>query len=68
MSQWFRETRLAWIKETLEIFGFINRAHVEKKFGVGPAQAASDLQETLRRWPDLMAYNPSSKRYEAPHD
>lgn len=61
---WFVEARLAWIKEGVEIFGFLNREHVEKKFGVSTPQASYDLRAAQQRWPDLMAYNTSSKRYE----
>lgn len=61
---WFVERRLEWIKESVEIFGFINRAHVQKKFGVSTPQASYDLKAALQRWPSLMAYNTSAKRYE----
>lgn len=65
MSQWFREHRLAWVKESVEIFGFINRAHLQRKFGISKPQAAADLCEVQYRWPRLMNYNASTKRYEA---
>lgn len=62
---WFSEHRLAWIKETVEIFGFINREHIQKKFGVSTPQASINLRAAQARWPDLVAYNKSTKRYEA---
>jgi len=62
---WFTEHRLAWIKESVEIFGFINREHIQKKFGVSTPQASYDLREAQARWPNLVIYNKSSKRYEA---
>lgn len=65
MSNWFVETRLAWIKESVEIFGFINREHIEKKFGVSVAQASIDLREAQLRWPALLKYNKSAKQYIA---
>lgn len=61
---WFAETRLAWIRESIEIFGFLNREHVMKKFGVSTPQASCDLRAAQQRWPDLMTYNTSAKRYE----
>lgn len=64
MSGWFREQRLAWIKESVRIFGFINREHIEMKFGVSTPQASMDIRDTIKEWPNLMQYNPSSKRYE----
>ncbi len=63
MSTWFVEARLAWIKESVEIFGFINREHIQKKFGVSTPQASVDIREALARWPDLMSYDRSTKQY-----
>lgn len=63
MSAWFVETRLAWIKESVEIFGFINREHIMKKFGISTPQASVDIREALKRWPDLMSYDKSAKQY-----
>lgn len=65
MSDWFLNTRLDWIKEAVEIFGFINRAHIQMKFGISQPQASLDLREAMRRWPDLLHYNKSTKTYEA---
>jgi hypothetical protein len=64
MSDWFREQRLAWIKESVQIFGFINREHIEAKFRVSTPQASVDIRDVMREWPNLMQYNPSAKRYE----
>jgi hypothetical protein len=60
---WFVEQRIAWIKESVEIFGYVNREHVMKKFGVSTPQASVDIREVMRRWPDLMEYDTSLKRY-----
>lgn len=60
---WFVEHRLGWIKESVEIFGFIRREHIQKKFGVSTPQASLDIREALKRWPDLMAYDRSMKQY-----
>ncbi len=64
MSQWFRETRLQWMRESIEMFGHLNREHIMRKFQVSPAQAALDLGEAQRRWPNHFVYNASTKRYE----
>ena len=61
---WFVEYRLAWIKESVEIFGQINRDNIMQKFRISLPQASYDIQQALERWPDLMAYNRSTKRYE----
>jgi len=63
-ERWFIEYRLAWIKESVEIFGQINRENICRKFGLSTPQASMDLAEALRRWPHLMTYNKSTKRYE----
>jgi hypothetical protein len=60
---WFVEKRISWIKEIIEIFGFINREHVQAKFGISSPQASADIAETIKRFPDLMAYNTSQKQY-----
>lgn len=61
---WFMEARLEWIRESVGIYGYINRRHIMRKFGVSEPQAAQDLGRAQRRWPKLVQYNPSTKRYE----
>lgn len=51
--------------EILHIFGFINRGHLIKKFGVSTQQASTDLNAFMRKYPGIMTYNPNTKRYEA---
>lgn len=43
-KDWFKEQRQLWIAETLHIFGFIRRGHIERKFGLSKQQASIDLQ------------------------
>lgn len=61
---WYTEFRAQWIKESVEIFGMINRAHIMHKFGISLPQASYDLREVQLRWPNLMKYNTSTKQYE----
>lgn len=61
---WFKNYRLDWIRESVEIFGQINRENIIRKFAVSFQTASADLQAALERWPELMAYNKSTKRYE----
>ena len=63
-ERWYLEHRLAWIKESIEIFGQINRDNIVRKFGLSMQQASRDLAIALERWPSLMVYNKSTKRYE----
>ncbi len=62
---YFQRHRMDWIRETLRIFGFINREHIERKFGLSTPQASIDLREYQRLWPADIYYDKSSKRYLA---
>lgn len=61
---WFVEQRLAWIKESVEIFDRLNREHIMKKFSVSAPQASADLTKAQARWPELMTYDSSLKHYK----
>jgi hypothetical protein len=66
-ARWFAQHRLAWIAEMLEIYGFINRDHLQRKFGISEPQASKDFatyQRTSGSGP-AMVYNVQTKRYEA---
>jgi hypothetical protein len=64
-DRWFRNHRQDWISETLRVFGFINRFHIEKKFGLSLPQASLDLQLFIKNHPGAIEYNKTTKRYEA---
>jgi hypothetical protein len=64
-ERWFIKHRLEWIAETLRVFGYINREHLERKFGISTPQASSDLAAFQKNWPDAITYNKVTKRYEA---
>lgn len=63
-ARWFEEHRQDWIAEVVRIFGFINRTHIQRKFGISTAQASIDLQTYQRRNPDAVSYNKTAKRYQ----
>lgn len=63
--RWFERYRQDWIAETLRIFGFINREHIMRKFGVSMPQASHDLNLFLKSNPNAMTYDASAKRYVA---
>lgn len=65
MSDWFVKHRQEWIKEALYVYGYINREHIERKFGVSAPQASVDLKLFQNQNKDLIVYNKTSKRYEA---
>ena len=48
MANWFKVQRVNWIVEMIQIYDFINRYHVERKFGVSTPQASADLKDAMR--------------------
>jgi hypothetical protein len=62
---WFVERRIEWIGTMLKVYGYINREHIERMFGVSTPQASYDLSEFQRRFPDEIEYDRSAKRYVA---
>ena len=62
--RWFEQHRQDWIAEVIDVFGFINRDHLVRKFGVSVPQASKDLQRFQRDNPGAMIYNVNAKRYE----
>lgn len=60
---WFEQQRLAWIDEMLTIYGFINRHHLQRKFGISQPQASKDLQAFMRRHPGIARYDLTGKCY-----
>jgi hypothetical protein len=63
--RWFEQHRQEWIAETLRVFGFINREHLERKFGISTPQASLDLRAFQRAHPQMIQYDLSAKRYVA---
>ena len=60
---WAEEYRQNWIAETLRVFGFINRGHMMRKFGISQPQAAKDFARFQRERPGVMIYDNKAKRY-----
>jgi DeoR/GlpR family transcriptional regulator of sugar metabolism len=65
MSEWCAQQRQEWIAEALRVFGFINRAHLQRKFGISQPQASKDLAVFQREHPAAMRYDLTTKQYEA---
>lgn len=63
--RYFVRLRLAWIADMLMVYGFINREHLMRKFGITAAQAAVDFRTFQEQHPLAMHYDRSSKRYVA---
>ena len=60
---WFHQQRQGWIAEMLKVYGFINREHLQRKFGISVPQASKDLQTFARSNPGVMTYDLSMKCY-----
>lgn len=64
--RWFERHRQLWIAEMLNVYGFINREHLQRKFGISVPQASHDLQTFQRENGGAMRYDPSRKCYITP--
>ena len=60
---WAEDYRQNWIAETLRVFGFINRIHLMRKFGISAQQAALDFAKFQTDRPGVMIYDKSLKQY-----
>jgi hypothetical protein len=60
---WFKNHRLEWIAESLRVYGFINREHLETKFGISTPQASMDLRDFRGKFPKCIKYDKSLKCY-----
>lgn len=60
---WFESQRQDWIAEMLDIYGFINRQHLCRKFGISVPQASTDLQRFERDNPTEIVYDLNRKCY-----
>jgi hypothetical protein len=63
--RYFERERHDWIAEMLRIYGFINREHLIRKFGVSVPQASVDLNRFRKLHPDAITYDGRAKRYVA---
>ena len=62
---WFARYRLDWIADMLHVYGFLNREHLQRKFGISTPQASKDLAAFTRAHPSAVRYDPSRKCYVA---
>lgn len=60
---WYTNIRQEWIDEMLRIYGFINRQHLMRKFGISRPQATDDLQLYRKNNPRKIKYDSSKKCY-----
>lgn len=65
MSNWFTQHRQAWIAESLRIYGYVQRIHLQRKFGIAQAQASLDFRAFEEAHPDAWRYDPRAKSYRS---
>ena len=63
-DNYFVQLRQDWIAETLKVFGFIQRGHLERKFNISTQQASFDIGKYIDDHPGEIEYNANTKRYE----
>lgn len=63
MSKWYHQHRMDWIAESVRVFGYINRVHLMRKYGISRPQASKDINTFMRLRPMTIAYDLSTKRY-----
>ena len=64
--RWFARHRQEWIAETVRVFGYINRIHIQRKFGITAAVASTDLRTFQQENPKALIYDKTGKRYASP--
>lgn len=62
---WFADQRQDWIAQMLKVYGFINRQHLMRNFGISNAQAALDFKSFNSKNPGTMRYDSSQRCYIA---
>lgn len=62
---WFANHRQEWIAESLRVYGFIQRQHLMRKFGISMPQASADLSHYKLANPHDMYYDASAKTYRS---
>ena len=64
---WYHSEKMRWIKEMLEVYGFIYRAHLIRRFKISNGQAAIDFRKFDELHGDLWRYDTRKKAYIATH-
>ncbi|MBL1436543.1 MAG: hypothetical protein COB08_010135 [Rhodobacteraceae bacterium] len=62
---WYHTEKMRWMKEMLEIYGFINRAHLIRKFKISSGQATIDFRKFDKLHGALWRYDSRKRAYVA---
>ena len=63
-GRWFPEHRIAWAHNMARVYGYVNRIHLERMFGISTPQASKDLGEAVSR--GLLVYDRRGKEFALP--
>lgn len=61
--KYYQRERMEWIADCLRVYGFVNRKHIMRKFGMSHPQASSDMTLFRRRNPGAVKYDLSNKMF-----
>ena len=62
---WYHSEKMRWMKEMLEVYGFINREHLMRKFKISNGQAAIDFRKFDESHGALWRYDIRKRAYVA---
>lgn len=62
-KQYFANLRQDYITAHIKKHGRINRADLEKQFGIGTVQASRDIQRYISENPDAIKYDTRQRAY-----
>ena len=62
-SKWYPSVRRAWAQRRAYSAGVLNRADLERAFGITAAQASADIRQILVEDPGCMHYDLQLKTY-----
>jgi hypothetical protein len=64
---YIQEHRHAWLRDTIEVYGFVNFKHVMRKFKVSKSTAILTLESAFEKTPpSTIKYDPRLKAYIKP--
>jgi hypothetical protein len=68
-GNYFAAHRQLWIAESLYVYGFLNRVHLRRKFGISIPQASNDLSTFMKNNPSIpLLYDHKSRIYRLDFD
>lgn len=60
---WAEDYRQKWIAESIRVFGYINRYHLVRKFGISDVTASLDFKRYMKDNPGQIIYSKEKRTY-----